>query len=128
MGIFDKNIHMNGSRTTYQAFLDLADAAEEKGGTIGDRTVRLVKAGDYTAFVATATDLLFAIHTRRSRTAPGDSTPARARNCSTMPWRRRSTSRVNSRIETGTDLPSCRSWPWGWKRGTGRRLPHASCS
>ena len=46
MGIFDKNIHMNGSRTTYQAFLDLADAAEEKGGTIGDRTVRLVKAGD----------------------------------------------------------------------------------
>ena len=46
MGIFDKNIHMNGSGTTYQAFLDLADAAEEKGGTIGDRTVRLVKAGD----------------------------------------------------------------------------------
>lgn len=46
MGIFDKNIHMNGSRTTYQAFLDLADAAEEKGGTIGDRTVRLIKAGD----------------------------------------------------------------------------------
>ena len=46
MGIFDKNIHMNGAGTTYQAFLDLADAAEEKGGTIGDRTVRLVKAGD----------------------------------------------------------------------------------
>ena len=46
MGIFDKNIHMNGSGTSYQAFLDLADAAEEKGGTIGDRTVRLVKAGD----------------------------------------------------------------------------------
>ena len=40
MGIFDKNIHMNGAGTTYQAFLDLADAAEEKGGTIGDRTVR----------------------------------------------------------------------------------------
>ncbi len=84
-------------------------------------------ADDYTAFVATATDLP-SPYTRRSRTAPGDSTPARARNCSTMPWRRRSTSRVNSRIETGTDLPSCRSWPWGWKRGTGRRLPHASCS
>ena len=37
---------MNGSGTTYQAFLDLADAAEKKGGTIGDRTVRLVKSGD----------------------------------------------------------------------------------
>ena len=36
MGIFDKNIHMNGAGTTYQAFLDLADAAEEKGGTIGN--------------------------------------------------------------------------------------------
>ena len=46
MGIFDKNIHMNGSGTTYQAFLDLADAAEREGGTIGNRTVRLVKAGD----------------------------------------------------------------------------------
>ena len=46
MSIFDKNIHMNGAGTSYQAFLDLADAAEEKGGTIGDRTVRLVKAGD----------------------------------------------------------------------------------
>ena len=34
MGIFDKNIHMNGAGTTYQAFLDLADAAEKKGGTI----------------------------------------------------------------------------------------------
>ena len=33
MGIFDKNIHMNGSGTTYQAFLDLADAAEREGGT-----------------------------------------------------------------------------------------------
>ena len=28
------------------AFLDLADAAEREGGTIGNRTVRLVKAGD----------------------------------------------------------------------------------
>ena len=46
MGMLDNNIHMNGAGTTYQAFLDLADAAEEKGGTIGDRTVRLVKAGD----------------------------------------------------------------------------------
>ena len=46
MGIFDKNIHMNGSGTTYQAFLDLADAAEREVGTIGNRTVRLVKAGD----------------------------------------------------------------------------------
>ena len=46
MGIFDKNIHMNGSGTTYQAFLDLADAAEREGGTIGNRTVRLVKSGD----------------------------------------------------------------------------------
>ena len=46
MGLFDNNIHMNGAGTTYQAFLDLADAAEEKGGQIGDRTVRLVKAGD----------------------------------------------------------------------------------
>ena len=46
MGIFDKNIHMNGAGTTYQAFLDLADAAEREGGTIGNRTVRLVKAGD----------------------------------------------------------------------------------
>ena len=46
MGLFDKNIHMNGSGTTYQAFLDLADAAEREGGTIGNRTVRLVKAGD----------------------------------------------------------------------------------
>ena len=36
MGIFDKNIHMNGAGTTYQAFLDLADAAEEKGGTTGN--------------------------------------------------------------------------------------------
>ena len=46
MGIFDKNIHMNGAGTTYQSFLDLADAAEREGGTIGNRTVRLVKAGD----------------------------------------------------------------------------------
>ena len=46
MGMLDNNIHMNGAGTTYQAFLDLADAAEKKGGTIGDRTVRLVKAGD----------------------------------------------------------------------------------
>ena len=46
MGLFDNNIHMNGAGTTYQAFLNLADAAEEKGGRIGDRTVRLVKAGD----------------------------------------------------------------------------------
>ena len=35
MGLFDKNIHMNGAGTTYQAFLDLADAAEDKGGQIG---------------------------------------------------------------------------------------------
>lgn len=46
MGYFDNNIHMNGAGTTYQAFLDLADAAEAKGGMIGERTVRLVKAGD----------------------------------------------------------------------------------
>jgi len=46
MGIFDSNIHMNGAGTTYQSFLDLADEAEQKGGKIGDRTVRLVKAGD----------------------------------------------------------------------------------
>ena len=46
MGYFDNNIHMNGSGTTYQAFLNLAEAAEEKGGRIGDRTVRLVKSGD----------------------------------------------------------------------------------
>ena len=46
MNFFDKNIHMNGAGTTYQAFLDLADAAERKGGTIGNRTVRLVKDGD----------------------------------------------------------------------------------
>ena len=46
MGIFDNNIHMNGSGTTYQAFLDLANAAENKDGMLGDRTVRLVKAGD----------------------------------------------------------------------------------
>ena len=37
---------MNGSGTTYQAFLDLANAAEKKDGMLGDRTVRLVKAGD----------------------------------------------------------------------------------
>ena len=42
MGYFDNNIHMNGAGTTYQAFLDLADAAEAKGGMIGERTVRLV--------------------------------------------------------------------------------------
>ena len=29
MGMLDNNIHMNGAGTTYQAFLDLADAAEE---------------------------------------------------------------------------------------------------
>ena len=46
MDIFDNNIHMNGAGTTYQAFLDLADAAEKKDGMLGDRTVRLVKAGD----------------------------------------------------------------------------------
>lgn len=46
MGIFDNNIHMNGAGTTYQSFLNLADEAEQKGGKIGDRTVRLVKAGD----------------------------------------------------------------------------------
>ena len=46
MGYFDNNIHMNGAGTTYQAFLDLADAADRKGGAIGERTVRLVKAGD----------------------------------------------------------------------------------
>ena len=46
MGLFDNNIHMNGAGTTYQSFLDLADEAEQKGGKIGDRTVRLVKAGD----------------------------------------------------------------------------------
>ena len=46
MGYFDNNVHMNGAGTTYQAFLDLADAAEAKGGQIGNRTVRLVKAGD----------------------------------------------------------------------------------
>lgn len=46
LGIFDSNIHMNGAGTTYQSFLDLADEAEQKGGKIGDRTVRLVKAGD----------------------------------------------------------------------------------
>ena len=79
MGIFDKNIHMNGSRTTYQAFLDLADAAEEKGGTIGDRTVRLVKAGDYTAFVATATDLLFAIPPEIADDARGPGAGPRAK-------------------------------------------------
>ena len=95
MGIFDNNIHMNGAGTTYQAFLDLADAAEKKDGKLGDRTVRLVKAGDgkklaeqffqfvaktnamitdkaeieavagsddYSAFVGTATDLLFVMH------------------------------------------------------------------
>ena len=45
MGIFDNNIHMNGAGTTYQSFLNLADEAEQKGGKIGDRTVRLVKAG-----------------------------------------------------------------------------------
>ena len=36
MGIFDKNIHMNGAGTSYQAFLDLADAAERQGGEIGN--------------------------------------------------------------------------------------------
>lgn len=46
MGLFDNNIHMNGAGTTYQSFLDLADEAEQKGGKIGERTVRLVKAGD----------------------------------------------------------------------------------
>ena len=46
MGIFDNNVHMNGAGTTYQSFLDLAEEAEQKGGKIGDRTVRLVKAGD----------------------------------------------------------------------------------
>ena len=46
MGIFDKNIHMNGAGTSYQAFLDLADAAAKNDGTIGNRTVRLVKDGD----------------------------------------------------------------------------------
>ena len=46
MGIFDKNIHMNGAGTDYKAFLDIAGAAEEKGGKIGNRAVRLVKAGD----------------------------------------------------------------------------------
>lgn len=35
MGYFDNNIHMNGAGTTYQAFLDLADAAEAKGGWRG---------------------------------------------------------------------------------------------
>ena len=50
MNFFDKNIHMNGAGTSYQAFLDLADAAEEKGGTIGDRTMRLVKAGPRAKF------------------------------------------------------------------------------
>ena len=46
MGIFDNNVHMNGAGTTYQSFLDLADEAEQKGGKIGERTIRLVKAGD----------------------------------------------------------------------------------
>ena len=42
MGIFDKNIHMNGAGTTYQAFLDLADAAEREGGR--PLTARKIKA------------------------------------------------------------------------------------
>ena len=46
MGLFDNNIHLNGAGTTYQSFLRLADEAEQKGGKIGDRTVRLVRAGD----------------------------------------------------------------------------------
>ena len=37
MGIFDKNIHMNGSGTSYQAFLDLADAAAKNDQAIGDK-------------------------------------------------------------------------------------------
>ena len=36
MDIFDNNIHVNGAGTAYQAFLDLADAAEKKDGMIGD--------------------------------------------------------------------------------------------
>lgn len=35
MGIFDKNIHMNGAGTSYQAFLDLADAAVNQA--LGDK-------------------------------------------------------------------------------------------
>ena len=46
MGLFDKNIHMNGAGTDYKAFLDIAGSAEEKGGKIDNRAVRLVKAGD----------------------------------------------------------------------------------
>lgn len=46
MGLFDNNIHLNGAGTSYQSFLQLADEAEQKGGKIGDRTVRLVRAGD----------------------------------------------------------------------------------
>ena len=112
MGIFDKNIHMNGAGTTYQAFLDLADAAEKKGGTIGDRTVRLVKSGDgkklaeqffqfvaktnamitdkaesesvkgaddYSAFVGTAADLLFAMHSEIADGARGLEADPRAK-------------------------------------------------
>ena len=46
MGLFDRNIHMNGAGTKYEAFLRLAAAAENKGAKIGGRTVRLVKAGN----------------------------------------------------------------------------------
>ena len=45
MGILDKNLHMNGQGTTYQAFLKIAEAAEKKGDTIANRAVRLVKDG-----------------------------------------------------------------------------------
>ena len=75
MGIFDKNIHMNGSGTTYQAFLDLADAAEEKGGTIGDRTVRLVKAGDGLATTTSLGTKGFSRPSRGSTAMPHGTSP-----------------------------------------------------
>ena len=58
--MFDNNIHRNDGGRTYQSFLDIANAAEKKGGDVKGRAIRVVKHGD--GLATTTSGIVFGSH------------------------------------------------------------------